>query len=133
MKACRMGILAVYSGMVTKKLQSLAKYQRIVASLEKQLAETQRKLRGLPAKHGCRTMNEFIAALRAANDGKAGFITKAGRPRAPRTKITPEMKQKLKTLTQAGKTGAEIAKQIGISLPSVHNIKKELGLVKKRS
>lgn len=78
-------------------------------------------------------MNEFIAALRAANDGRSGASTKVGRPRAPRTKITPEMKQKLKALAQAGKTGAEIAKQIGISLPSVHNIKKELGLVKKRS
>ena len=31
-----------------------------------------------------------------------------------------------------GKTGGEIAKAIGISLPSVQNIKKELGLVKKR-
>ena len=31
-----------------------------------------------------------------------------------------------------GKTGAEIAKAAGISLPSVQNIKKALGLVKKR-
>ena len=31
-----------------------------------------------------------------------------------------------------GKTGGEIAKSLGISLPSVQNIKKALGLVKKR-
>ena len=32
----------------------------------------------------------------------------------------------------AGKTGAAIAKSVGISLPSVQNIKKALGLVQAR-
>lgn len=120
--------------MVTNKLKTLAKYQKMVASLEKQLAGSQRKLRSLPAKFGFKSLNEFIAALRAADGGAAsGGVAKSGKSRAKRTKITPEMKQKVKALAQAGKTGAEIAKQIGISLPSVHNIKKELGLVKKRA
>ncbi len=57
-----------------------------------------------------------------------------GNGRAPRTraKITPETKEKVRALVAEEKTGAEIAKALGISLPSVQNIKKELGLVKKR-
>ncbi len=35
-------------------------------------------------------------------------------------------------MVEGDKTGAEIAKSLGISLPSVQNIKKALGLVKKR-
>jgi DNA-binding CsgD family transcriptional regulator len=38
----------------------------------------------------------------------------------------------VKKLVGAGKTGSEIAKSLGISLPSVQNIKKALGLVKSR-
>lgn len=36
-------------------------------------------------------------------------------------------------MVDAGKTGAEIADVLGISVPSVQNIKKALGLVAKRS
>ena len=46
--------------------------------------------------------------------------------------ITAETKAKVKALTEAGKTGAEIAAAVGISVPSVQNIKKELGLTKAR-
>ncbi|MBI3884632.1 MAG: response regulator transcription factor [Opitutae bacterium] len=119
--------------MVTNKLQALAKYQRMVARLEKQLQGSQRKLCALPAKFGCKSMDEFIKALRAADrGGPAPRAHQSGGSRRKRAVITPEMKQKLKGLAQAGKTGGEIAKALGISLPSVHNIKKELGLVKKR-
>jgi DNA-binding CsgD family transcriptional regulator len=38
----------------------------------------------------------------------------------------------VKAAVEAGRTGAQIAKEFGISVPSVQNIKKELGLVKKR-
>lgn len=40
------------------------------------------------------------------------------------------MKAEVKKLVQAEKTGPQIARAVGISLPSVQNIKKELGLVK---
>lgn len=46
--------------------------------------------------------------------------------------ITDETRAQLKKLVEAGKTGSEIAKSLKISLPSVQNIKKALGLVKKR-
>jgi DNA-binding CsgD family transcriptional regulator len=37
----------------------------------------------------------------------------------------------VKKLVKAGKSGSQIAKAVGISLPSVQNVKKALGLVKK--
>jgi DNA-binding CsgD family transcriptional regulator len=42
------------------------------------------------------------------------------------------MREEVKKMVEAGKTGSEIAKAIGVSLPSVQNIKKKLGLVKAR-
>ena len=55
--------------MVTNKLQALAKYQKMVAKLEKQLAASHGKLRALPGKFGYKSMNDFIKALHAAGKG----------------------------------------------------------------
>jgi transposase len=38
----------------------------------------------------------------------------------------------VKKLVAAGKTGSQIAKAVGVSLPSVQNIKSALGMVKSR-
>ena len=63
---------------------------------------------------------------------EVGGAAGGGRKRRKRSVITEEIKAKVKALLAQEKTGAEVAKVIGISLPSVQNIKKELGLVKKR-
>jgi predicted transcriptional regulator len=42
------------------------------------------------------------------------------------------VKAQVKSLAEEGKTGQEIAKLLGISAPSVQNIKKALGMVKAR-
>jgi hypothetical protein len=68
-----------------------------------------------------------VAAPKAEKAPKA-----AGKKRGKRARITPELKAQVKALVEAGKTGAVIAKELGISLPSVQNIKKEFGLVKAR-
>lgn len=117
------------------KIKEIAVYQRKIAALEKELGKQNRKLLALPGKLGFKTVDDLINALRAAAGGKATVaarINKSGAPRRKRATITPEMKQKLKGLVEAGKTGGQIAKALGISLPSVHNIKKALGLVKGR-
>ena len=46
--------------------------------------------------------------------------------------ITDETRAQVKKMVDAGKTGAEIAESLKISVPSVQNIKKALGLVKER-
>lgn len=63
------------------------------------------------------------AGAQAASGAKRG-----GR----RATITDEIKAQVVKMAKDGKTGAEIAKATGISLPSVQNIKKDAGLVKAR-
>lgn len=50
-----------------------------------------------------------------------------------RAQINDEVRSEVRKYAEAGKTGAEIAKLCGISLPSVQNIKKALGLVKAKA
>lgn len=108
-------------------------------------AKIQGKLASLPADYGFKDVDSFVKALKRAVGGakKVGRPAKsaAAAPKAPKAKkgkkgkrarITPEVKDQVKAAVSAGKTGAEIAKALGISLPSVQNIKKEFGLVKKR-
>lgn len=114
------------------KLQAL---KQQVASLEAQLTKNNHQLLALPGKFGFKSMDAFIGALRAASGGKSAAPAKAAQSssgRKPRAKITPETKAKVKELVKAEKTGAEIAQALNISLPSVQNIKKELGLVTAR-
>lgn len=115
----------------------LAKARQQVAALEQKLSRGNRKLLVLPAKYGFKSMDAFIAALqqaagssRGAANGTESTVSRVSRKR--RAKITPETKQQVKALVKDGKTGSEIAKALSISLPSVQNIKKELGLVKPR-
>lgn len=116
-------------------LQELAKYQQKVAALQKQVVKENQKLLALPAKFGFKSVNELIAALQAASGSKSAPSAKAGKTvsgRKARAVITADIKAKVKALAGEGKTGGEIAAAVGISLPSVQNIKKELGLVTAR-
>jgi DNA-binding NarL/FixJ family response regulator len=124
--------------MVTDKLKTLAITKARVAELEKSIAtELNRELSALPAKYGFDNLPAFFDAVKAASRGKVRgqakpAIAAGGKKRRKRAVITTETKSKVKSLVESGKTGAEIAKLVGISLPSVQNIKKSLGLVKAR-
>ncbi|HTL67912.1 MAG TPA: helix-turn-helix domain-containing protein [Lacunisphaera sp.] len=121
--------------MKTTDLKKIEKYKKEIARLLAAVNKRNRVLLALPAKYGYRSMGEFIAALKAAGNGEGakGAKAKAGGGKTrKRAKITPEIKAKVKELSNGGKTAAEIAKATGISVPSVANIKRELGLVKKR-
>lgn len=126
------------------QIAELTKAKAKLAQAEAKLAADRvSALAKLPADYGYASLNDFIKALKSAA-GKAGKAkkAKAGKaakaPKAPkaakgkRAKITDEVKAQVKVLAEAGKTGLEIAKALGISQPSVQNIKKELGLVKAR-
>ncbi len=128
--------------MLTDKLKALAQTKAKLAELENSVAaELNRELAALPGKYGFNSAEEFINAVRSAAGGKRGRkpakASAAGSAggsskRRKRAVITAETKAKVKSLVDSGKTGGEIAKAVGISLPSVQNIKKELGLVKAR-
>lgn len=117
--------------MLNDKLKKLAAERARLAKMELALqAETQRELAGLPAEYGFDDLKSFIKALKAAAGGRRGRA-KGGKRRS-RAVITEATRAKVKAMVAAGKTGGEIAAAVGISLPSVHNIKKALGLVKAR-
>jgi len=104
-----------------------------VAELEGFL-KNQSKLAQLPFDFGYADLKSFIKALKRAVGAKPAKAAKAPKAkRGKRTRITPEIKEAVKAAVVAGKTGADIAKEFGISLPSVQNIKKAFGLVKARA
>lgn len=122
--------------MVTDKIKALAATKAKVAELEKSIAtELNRELAALPGKYGYDSLPAFFSAVRAASRGKGRGKASGGAAEGKRRKravITADTRAKVKSLVEAGKTGSEIAKTVGISLPSVQNIKKDLGLVKAR-
>ena len=124
--------------MVTDKIKELNAAKTHVSQLEQAIAsELSRELASLPAKFGFNDVASFIAAVKTAVGGKRSrrrrraTEKKASVMRRKRAKISDATRAEVKKLVEAGKTGAEIAKAVGISLPSVQNIKKALGLVKK--
>lgn len=140
--------------MFNDQLAKLEKAKADLMQMEAKIAaERVAALAKLPAEFGYASLNEFIKALTAAAKsggkvkGKPGRKAKgeakapkvAKEPKAPkagkgkRAKITDEVKAQVKAMAEAGKTGNEIAKTLGISAPSVQNIKKALGMVKARS
>ena len=144
--------------MVTDKLKELEAARAKLASLEQTIAdELSSELASLPARYGFASTSEFVSAVNAAtNSGpgrgrgrrrgrppgstssasasaaKPAAAGKRGRKRRTRAVITDETRSQVKKMVDAGKTGAEIAQTLKISVPSVQNIKKALGLVKER-
>lgn len=128
----------------TDQIAELQKAKAKLAQAEAKLAADRvAALSRLPGDYGYANLNDFIKALKSAA-GKARKNKKVKGTKAPkaapkakagkrtRAKITPELKQQVIAAVQAGQSGAEIAASLGLSLPSVQNIKKEAGLVKAR-
>ena len=113
-----------------------------MAALEKSIAKgLGKELATLHKKFGFASLAEFIKALKVSAGSGPRRKGRRGRPakatdkvkRRKRAVITDETRASVKKLVEAGKTGSQIAKSLGISLPSVQNIKKALGLVKARA
>lgn len=123
--------------MVTNKIKELEAARAKISKLEEAIAaERAKELATLPGKYGFDSAAAFIKAVKAATGGRGpgrkAAKSKGKGGRRKRAVITAETKNKVKALAEAGKTGAEIAATVGISVPSVQNIKKELGLTKAR-
>jgi transposase len=127
--------------MVTKQIKELEHTKAKIIALEKSIAKTlQKELASLHDKYGFPSLNDFVKALKFASS--SGSSRKGGRAKAPkaagakrrkRAVITEATRAEVKKLVESGKTGSQIAKTLGISLPSVQNIKKAQGLVKARA
>ena len=128
--------------MITEIVKELDQAKAKLVELEMKAAkQSSAALTSLPGEYGFSNLDEFIKAVRDAVESrrgrkpkkKAGKSVSSSPKSGKRAKITAEIKEQVKTLVAKGETGATIAKSLGISLPSVQNIKKELGLVKSRS
>lgn len=118
--------------MPNNKIKEIAAYQAKIAALEKSIAiEQKQKLTSLHNEVGFKSTEDLIDALRGLKKAPGKVRTKAAR-KGKRTRITSEIKAEVASAVEAGMKGAEIAAKLGISIPSIQNIKKELGLVKKR-
>lgn len=128
--------------MITDKVKELEVLKQKAAALEQEVAaERAKELAALPRQYGFDDVNDFVEAViqatgarpRRAPQGRSKRGARAGaKGRRPRAVITDETRAQVKKLVESGKTGAEIAKAVNISLPSVQNIKKALGLVHSR-
>lgn len=123
------------SPMITTKLKEIEAAKAKIAVLEQSIAaELSQELAALPAKYGFSTAKAFLKAVKEATGGGSRGAGKSagGKKRRTRAVITDATRAQVKALVQDGKSGAVIAKTVGISIPSVQNIKKALGLVKER-
>jgi hypothetical protein len=109
--------------------------------------EAKRKaLSGLHKELGYASARDLAAAIVEASGSSP--IVAAARQTAPTAKqagggaptarrdgrrIDPATKQQIVAALKAGEPGARVAKQFGVSYPTIHNWKTELGLVKPRS
>lgn len=130
--------------MITDRIKQLAALQAKAAALEAEInSERSAALAALPAQFGFESVDDFAAAVRAAAGKRRGrkpkSVARATPPKAKAMKtrrkravITDSTRAQVKQLVGEGKTGAKIATALGISLPSVQNIKKALGLVQKK-
>ena len=116
--------------MPSNKIKEIAAYKAKIAALEKAVAAEQlKKLSGLHKEVGLTSTADLIAALQGL---KKSSRKSAPKRKGKRARITAAIKAEVGKAVKAGKKGAEIASQFSISIPSIQNIKTELGLVKKR-
>ncbi len=107
-----------------------AQVEALEAKVEKGLKKT---LATIHAEHGFDSVDGFIKAVKNASaeaEAEGRKAVNRALPRAKRAEITAAVRATVKDLVRAGKSGAEIAKAVGISSASVQNVKKALGLVK---
>ena len=130
--------------MILEQIKELTQLKAAVAKLEAQVAaELPAALAALPEKFDYPSLKSFIKALKQAagrkpktrKKAKVAKVKAAKAPKAAkrkRAKITDEIRAQVKTALESGQKAGAVAKAAGISLPSVQNIKKQLGLVKVR-
>lgn len=106
---------------------------RVVALEEKLVVERRDSLSNLHETVGFESRDALIDALQQLIGSRPAGSGASAKPRAKRTRISPEMRAEIVKALKAGQTGVVVAQQFGISNPSLHNIKKAAGLVKDRA
>jgi len=129
--------------MVTEKIKELAELKEKAAKLEaKVIAERKAELAALPAAYGYDSLKAFVKALKEAAGKRRGRKPGKGKGKGPgrppkkrrtRAKVTDEIRAKVKAAVEGGAKGAAIAREFGLSVQTVQNIKKAFGLIRPRA
>ncbi|MCH6256584.1 hypothetical protein MLD52_08510 [Puniceicoccaceae bacterium K14] len=122
--------------MISETLKEIAGYEAKIASLQKKVESDRRKeLASLHKKVGFDKRADLIACLMELENKKPSRVSysKAGKTRAKRTRITDSLRADIIKAVKKGEKGVEVAARFGVSIPTLHNIKKAAGLVKARS
>jgi len=130
------------------EVQALAALKIELERLEaQQRAKEEERLKNLAGEFGVDSVDALIQRLaayasRAMRNRIEGTVAKAAPVRAPapvrkargtRTRVTPELREQIVAAINAGTTSAGVAAQFGVSVPTVHNVKKAAGLTKARA
>lgn len=116
-------------------VRKLEKKQAELEQLRSQLAaRRQKRLKALPKELGFETLDELIDALQSLRGGPRKPTSSSGAPQraSKRSRLTAELRQQIQNALKSGRTGAEVARSFGISYPTMHKLKTQLGLVKGR-
>lgn len=106
-----------------KRFKEIEEHRKRIAELESQLEEERRqKLVNLHEELGYENRADLIAALQRLNGGG----------RRTRRTVTPELKAQIEAALRRKKPGAAVSREFGVSMPTVQNIKKRLGLVRSK-
>lgn len=92
------------------------------------------ELAQLPDRYGFLHVEDFLAAVRISHAewARDRGLPSPARSRKPRAKITHSIREQVRELVRNGRTAAEIARLLDISLPTVSNLKRDLGLTRPR-
>lgn len=123
--------------------KTIAKLKRQIASLETKASRSaartakthRRRFITLAKKLGYKTVHLAYAGLFAAGeklDEVLGTTDASPTKTRKRAKITDAKRKAVIVALKSGEVAAKIAKKVGISLPSVNNIKKAAGLTKSK-
>lgn len=112
-------------------IKDLQEQRRKYLALEKQWRKTEGQLLDLPKRLGFDSIKSLIQALRRVSSAKGASKRSIVSSRRKRTTITPQIEEHVRKLLLEGHTSASVAAAIKISVPSVSNLKKRFGLVKR--
>jgi len=129
------------------KFEELLRARSELAELERDVARArQAELMILHEKLGFASRRDLIAALLelgghsfdfpvqslpAACAEHARVATRPGREgNGPRARLSAELKREIIEAIEAGERGVDVARRFGISIPTLHNLKKAAGLIR---
>jgi DNA invertase Pin-like site-specific DNA recombinase len=98
----------------------------------RKVLQLQRDLIDLPSRYGFANMGDFVLALQEILKA-GGTEPVSSEKKRQRGKLTDKSRKQIKDLLEAGKTVREISEDVKLSVPTVHKVKKELGMVRARA